>query len=93
LLLNRRSIGRAIYVTWWKIKETKKIKDQATYNLIQGKTEPTIEEAITAALACEDARPPMRITRDMNNNEYRLEMQRNTNFSTGDTFLLKVYKY
>ena len=68
-------------------KREREIREQATASLIQGKTEPTIEEAIENALRSEDARPPMRIARGENNGLFQLQLQRNRNYSTGDHLL------
>lgn len=67
-------------------KRTQPIRGQATSDLIPGKTDASIEEAITAALGSGNATPPMRIRRGENDNQFRLELQRNVRFSTGGMY-------
>ncbi|CAF3359313.1 unnamed protein product [Rotaria socialis] len=65
-------------------KRKRNIKNQATADLIEGKTPPSIEESIRIALNSEDARSPMRVTK--NNANFDLKLQRKTNFTTGGIY-------
>ncbi|CAF1269433.1 unnamed protein product [Rotaria sordida] len=70
-------------------KRRSSIKGQATYPLIPGLTPASISEAIEAALNAGNAGPPLRIRRGRNADEFRLELQRNIRFSTGNKYITK----
>ncbi|CAF3035391.1 unnamed protein product [Rotaria socialis] len=68
-------------------KTKRNIKNQATADLIEGKTPPSIEESIRIALNSEDARSPMRVTKSGTDNaNFDLKLQRKTNFTTGGIY-------
>ncbi|UJR16794.1 hypothetical protein I4U23_003693 [Adineta vaga] len=66
-------------------KRQRNIKNQATAPLITGLSQPSISQAIEAALKAENARPPIQIRRD-GPGHYQLRIQRNIIYSTGGDY-------